>query len=167
MEAINKKFELIGNEYIESNYPQYSGHTFTNNGQNYKNILTSFVPEFGAKKWIFTYSLFVQNNLDNTWSFVRNYQIIADDKTYRDENGNLFFDSGDNEDENNAFLYSNGNIVRQEGDYIEYEKIKTLKEGLTVSEWEQFWYGVLDMICRPELQNSIIAQSLYGITSMV
>ena len=166
MEAINKKFEFVNNEFVESNFPQYSGHTFTKDGQNYKNVLTSFTPDFGAKKWGFTYSLYVQNNLDNKWSFVKNFQIIADDLTYRDANGTLFVDSGDNENTDNAFNYTNGDPIMEGEDIIAYERIKTLKVGLTVSEWVQFWMGILDAMCRPELEQSIIAQSLYGITEI-
>jgi hypothetical protein len=158
MIATNKIFEFVNNQFVETNYPQYSGHTFTNNGQNYRNILTSVVPNFGAKEWVFTYSLYVQNNIDGSWSHVKNFPIVGDDHTYRDENGNLFKDSGDNEEPNNAFIYSDG----QNG-----ERIKTLKAGLTVTEWVHFWNAIFDALCRPELEYSIVNQELYGITEIV
>jgi len=167
MIATNKKFEYNSGQFTESNFCQYSGHTFTNGGQNYKNVLTSFLPDFGGLKWVFTYSLYVQNNLDNTWTHVKNHSIIADNNTYRDANGNLFLDSGDNENIDNAFVYTNGGPIMDGEDIISYQRVKTLKQGLTVSEWVQFWSGVLDQICRPELEASIIAQSLYGIDSIV
>jgi nuclear transport factor 2 (NTF2) superfamily protein len=154
MIATNKTFELINGTFTESQKLQYSGHTFTSNGIQYRNIFIAFLPDFQKKEWKFIYELYMLDPINNKWSYVKNHEIIGDDLTYRDANGNFFKDSGNNNDANNAYTYD------EQGN-------KTLKAGLQYSEWEQFWLIVLDAIVRPELEASLIYNNVYGITEIV
>ena len=136
------------------------------NGINFRIIQSTFLAGFGNQKWTFVLSKFVQDSQSLKWTWVEDKLIEADNKTYRDANGNLFVDSGDNENPDNAYLYTNGTPIMEGDDIIGYNRIKTLKQGLTVTEWVQFYDLLYLGACVPELKNSIINKGMFGITEI-
>jgi hypothetical protein len=166
MIAIRKKFKSINGKFEETELNHKIGYVFqSESGLNYRMILSSFIFDDDNQIFKFSFALWMQDPISLIWSFVKNDEIKADTNLFRDSEGNLYFDSGDNEDLNNAYIYSN-EIEEEEGVIIRNARIKTLKAGL-MSEYDIFYNNILLGVCEPEIAASIVYQNLNGITEIV
>ena len=101
MVATFKKFKFENNQYNETFENSFIGYTFEKEGQNYKAVCTSFTANFDKKEWTFIFTLFVLNNITQSWSYVTTEKICADTNVFRNSSNELFYNSGDNNDSDN------------------------------------------------------------------
>lgn len=156
MIATRKKYVKNSGTWEETNLNYHIGYSFTSNGIEYRMINEYFYCDFDSQWFKFVFSLWMKDPINNVFGFVKQNDIVANTTTWRDAQNNLYFDSGDNEETSNAFIYSG-----EEG-----QRIKTLKDGLK-TEYDIFYENILLGVCEPQIAYSIVSQNMNGITEIV
>ena len=153
MIATRKKFKKEGNQFFETLENYQLGYEFSNYSINYRIICETFISDFANRSFTFSFSLWALEPINSTWAFIKNDYIIADTNTWVDAEGNKYFNSGNNADSNNAFIYDD-------------EGLSTLKAGLN-TEYDAFYNGILIGIIEPQISASIVDQEMNSITSII
>lgn len=168
MIATQSKFKKSsnGSNYEPTIDNHHVGYTFAISGSNYRMVMDSFLPDFDNKIFTFPFSVWVQSAIDNEWAYVKTELIVADTKVFRDAENNIYYDSGDNEDANNAYTYSDEDILNDQDQVVGTNRVKTLKVGLK-SEYDIFWESILWDSVMPEISYAIVYKNLFGITEVV
>ena len=166
MIATLKKFKKEGNQYTETLENYQLGYDFTNNSINYRMICETFISDFANRSFTFSFSLWALEPINSAWAFIKNDYIIADTNTWVDAEGNKYFNSGNNADLNNAFIYSTEDVLNESLEVIGTQEISTLKDGLN-TEYDAFYNGILMGIIEPQISASIVDQEMNSITSII
>ena len=167
MIATKKRFKKEGNLYIETLDNGLIGYTYVKNNINYRIICDNIIPDISSEYIQFSLSNWFLNNESNSWIFINNQNIVYNKNVWRDINGNLFVDSGDNLDSDNAYDYSSEEIIDNNDldDHVEYRRVKTLKSGLK-TEFDLFYESVILGIFQSNVDLSILSKSINDITEI-